>query len=367
MSVFVSTSDFEEHAAKSLPKNAWDYYKSGAGRQLTLKNNIAAFARYRIRPRCLMDVSKRSMQATILNEKISIPIGIAPTAMHRMAHPDGECATARAAQEQGTIYIMSTLSTSSIEEVARAAPTGIKWFQLYIYTDREVTKNLIRRAENAGFKALVLTVDTPMFGLRLDDIRNEFTLPSHLRLANFNDEKADKILATKTGESGLNNYIHNLFDNKLTWQDVEWLKTITKLPIILKGILTACDAKKAVEIGVAGIIVSNHGARQVDSCIASIEALPEVVEAVNNKVEVYLDGGIRDATDVFKAIALGAKMVFMGRPILWGLSYKGQAGVEDVFRILKRDFDSTIAICGCKSVDEITSRMVVHESKLPKL
>lgn len=296
-----------------------------------------------------------------------MPVGIAPTAMQRMAHPEGECANARAAQAMGTIFTLSTIATSSIEEVAEAAPNALKWFQLYIYKDREVTKDLVKRAEKAGFKALVLTVDAPMFGLRLADIKNKFSLPPHLRLANFEGTKSTDINKKNAKGSGLNAYVNSLFDATLEWKDVEWLQTITSLPIILKGILTAEDALLGVEAGAAGILVSNHGARQVDGTPASIEVLPEIVQAVGHKVEVYMDGGVTDGTDVFKALAIGARMVFMGRPALWGLAHSGEEGVKKVLSIIRNEFDHALAISGCATLSDIKPSMVVHESYYSKL
>lgn len=367
MNDLVCVRDFEEHAYKVLPRNALDYYRSGAGRQETLENNRTAFSKYKIRPRCLRNVAKRDISTTVLGEKVAIPVGISPTAMQRMAHPEGECANVRAAQAMGTIYTLSTIATSSIEEVAEAAPQAIKWFQLYIYNDREVTKSLVKRAENAGFKALVLTVDTPMFGLRLADMKNKFNLPPHLKLANFEGSYAEQtnVKGRNTG-SALNN-LGDLFDASLEWKDIAWLKTITKLPIVLKGILTADDAILAAEVGAAGILVSNHGARQVDGWPASIEALPEIVKAVGNKLEIYMDGGVTDGTDVFKALALGARMVFIGRPALWGLACGGEEGVKKILTILKTEFEYALAISGFSSVRDLKPSQVVHESFYSRL
>ncbi|XP_044750644.1 hydroxyacid oxidase 1 [Coccinella septempunctata] len=358
-----SIDDFEKYAYTVLPKNALDYYRSGAGAQTTLADNKSAFSRYKLRPRILRDVSKRDLSTTVLGGQVSMPIGIAPTAMQRMAHPEGELANARAAQAMGTIYILSTLATSSIEEVAEAAPDCTKWFQLYIFKDRSVTKDLVLRAERSGFKALVLTVDAPVFGIRLADVRNGFNLPQHLRLANFTNVNLDKF-DDKADGSKLTAYVASLFDSTLNWEDIRWLKSITKLPIILKGILTAQDAILAVDAEVDGVVVSNHGARQLDGTFATIDVLEEVVKAVDGRVEVYLDGGVRDGTDVFKAIALGAKMVFLGRPALWGLAHSGEEGVKKMLRIIRHEFDTALALCGCTSIGEIKRCMVLFESKL---
>ncbi|XP_043793473.1 peroxisomal (S)-2-hydroxy-acid oxidase GLO5 [Apis laboriosa] len=357
----ICIEDFQKYADQHLTPSVRDYYNSGAGEQFSLKLNTEAFKKYRIRPRFLRNVSKRDLSTTILGEKISMPLGIAPAAMQRMAHPEGECANARAAQGAGTIYILSTISTSSIEEVAEAAPNAIKWFQLYIYKDRNVTINLVGRAERAGFKAVVLTVDAPLFGDRRADIRNKFSLPNHLRLGNFQGELSTKINNAKSG-SGLSEYVMNLFDASLTWDDIKWLKSITKLPIVLKGILTPQDAELAIENGISAIIVSNHGARQVDCIPATIEALPEIVKAVNGKLEVYMDGGIRQGIDVFKALALGAKMVFTARPLLWGLSYGGEHGARAVLEIFRKEIDIAFALTGCATISDVTKDMIQHES-----
>ncbi|CAK9808258.1 2-Hydroxyacid oxidase 1 [Anthophora plagiata] len=362
----ICVEDFEKYAHTHLTPSVRDYYNAGAGAEFSLRLNTEAFKKYRIRPRFLRNVSRRDLSTTILGEKITMPLAVAPAAMQRMAHPEGECANARAAQEAGTIYTLSTISTSSIEEVAEAAPKGIKWFQLYIYNDRKITVNLVKRAERSGFKALVLTVDAPMFGDRRADIRNKFSLPKHLRLGNFEGELSSKINNAESG-SGLSEYVMNLFDASLSWEDIKWLKSITKLPLVLKGILTPQDAILAVEHGAAAIVVSNHGARQVDSIPATIEALSEIVEAVNDRIEVYMDGGVRQGIDVFKALALGARMVFVGRPMLWGLSYDGEKGARQVLEIFRKEIDLVFALTGCASVHDVRKDMVLHESYYSRL
>ncbi|XP_012528234.1 hydroxyacid oxidase 1 [Monomorium pharaonis] len=361
MTAYVCIEDYEKYALEHLPASVRDYYKSGAGEEYSVKWNREAFKNYKIRPRFLRNVSKRDISTTVLGHKISMPLGVAPTAMQRMAHPDGECANAKAAQAAGTIFILSTIATSSIEEVAEAAPKAIKWFQLYIYTDRNVTLNLIRRAERADFKALVLTIDAPFFGDRRADLRNNFALPNHLRFANFQGDLSKRVNTAKTG-SGLNEYVTALFDPSLSWDDVKWLRSITTLPIILKGILTVEDARLAVETGVDGIIVSNHGARQIDSVPASIEVLPEISKAVGDKIEVYMDGGVTQGIDVLKALALGAKMVFLGRPMLWGLVHSGEKGAREILEIMRKEIDLAFALSGCSSVKDVTHDMVIHAS-----
>ncbi|KAJ8044906.1 Hydroxyacid oxidase 1 [Holothuria leucospilota] len=368
--------DFEDYARRHLPKIVYDYYSSGANLEQTVKDNVAAFRRLRLYPELLQDVSKRDLSTTILGEKIDFPVAIAPTAMQKMAHPHGEVATAKAAASVNTGMVLSSWATSSIEEVQEAAPDGLRWFQLYVYKDRELTKNLVKRAEKAGYRALFLTVDTPQLGRRYADVKNNFTLPPPLnrneilsnlsinycvvdRLANFEDQSSQSEGVVSSGDSGLAEYVANQIDASLSWDDVEWLKTVTTLPIVLKGILTEEDAVEAVNHGVAGIVVSNHGGRQLDGVLATIDALPEVVRAVKgSSVEVYLDGGVRLGTDVLKALALGARAVFIGRPVLWGLTYKGEAGVKEVLDMLKNEFNLALALSGCTSAENVPRDLV---------
>ncbi|XP_055939010.1 2-Hydroxyacid oxidase 1-like [Argiope bruennichi] len=363
---FICVEDFEKHALATLPKYAADYYRSGADEEQTLKENREGFKRLRFRPRFLRDVSTRFLKTYVLGHSISFPVCIAPSAMHRMAHPDGEVATVKAAAAEGVPMVLSTVSTTSLEDVAKAAPESIRWLQLYIYKDRKVSRELIIRAEKAGYLAIVLTVDAPVFGHRWADTRNKFSLPPHLKLGNFSDVGMDKVTETD-GSSGLTNYVSQLFDPSISWKDIKWLKEITTLPILLKGILTAEDAKMAVEHGVAGIIVSNHGARQLDGVPATIEVLPEIVRAVAGRCEVYLDGGVRTGTDVLKSLALGAKAVFIGRPVLWGLAYDGEAGVRKVLQILRKEFDTAMALSGCTNLHDVKPSLVVRQESFSKL
>ncbi|CAN7938102.1 unnamed protein product [Ixodes hexagonus] len=342
--VVVTVDDIQRLGIANLDPLPEGYYDSGADQEQTLRENRAAFYRLRLRPRMLQGVAKRDKMVTLLrNDKLSMPIGISPTAFQKMAHPDGEKATARAAQKADTLMILSTLSNTTMEDVADAAPGGLRWFQLYVYKDRDITKNLVQRAEKAGYKALVVTVDTPLFGQRIIDVKDNFTLPEGLTVANL--EGVAGGLDPSSG-SGLAAYGEKLFDQSLTWDDVKWLKSITKLPVIAKGVLTAEDARDAISHGVSGILVSNHGGRQLDGVTSTIEALPEIIKAVRNRVEVYLDGGIRHGTDAVKALALGAKAVFVGRPALWGLAYNGEAGVTKVLEILRKELDLAMALIG---------------------
>ncbi|XP_050899848.1 glycolate oxidase isoform X3 [Lathyrus oleraceus] len=307
MDLITNVSEYEAIARQKLPKMIFDYYASGAEDEWTLKENRNAFSRILFRPRILRDVSKIDLTTNVLGFDISMPIMIAPTAMQKMAHPQGENATARAASAAGTIMTLSSRANASVEEVASTG-AGIRFFQLYVLKDRNVVTQLVRRAESAGFKAIALTVDTPVLGRREADIKNRFTMPPHLELKNYEGLKPGKL--DKTDDSDLAFYVAAQNDQSLNWKDVKWLQTITSLPILLKGVLTAEDTKLSIQAGVSGIIVSNHGARQLDYVPATITALEEVVKAAGGKIPVFLDGGIRRGTDVFKALALGASGVF---------------------------------------------------------
>ncbi|GAB2296890.1 Lactoylglutathione lyase [Dionaea muscipula] len=359
-----NVSEYEALAKEKLPKMIYDYYASGAEGQWTLKENRIAFSRISLRPRILVDVRDIDITTTFLGFKISMPIMIAPTAMQKMAHPEGEYATARAASAAGTIMILSSWATSSVEEVASTGP-GIRFFQLYVMKNRNVVAQLVRRAERAGFRAIVLTVDTPLLGRREADIKNRFTLPPHLTLKNYEGLDLDKI--DRTDDSGLASYVASQVDRSLNWKDVKWLQTITQLPILVKGVLTAEDAKLAMQVGVAGIIVSNHGARQLDYVPATIMALEEVVKAVQGQIPVLLDGGVRRGTDVFKALALGAAGVFIGRPVLFSLAADGESGVRKVLEMLHDEFELTMALSGCRSLKEISREHIRTEWDSPRL
>ncbi|NWR57548.1 HAOX2 oxidase, partial [Bucorvus abyssinicus] len=345
----VCLSDFEAYAKKYLPKIAWDFFAAGADDCSTRDENILAYKRIHFRPRMLRDVSMMDIRTKLLGSEISFPVGIAPTGFHQLAWPDGEKSTARAARAMSTCYIASTYSTCTLEEIAAAAPGGLRWFQLYIHRNRAVSQQLVQRAEALSFQGLVLTADLPYTGKRRDDVRNGFRLPPHMKLKNL--EGAFEVCKM------------SLLDPSVTWNDIYWLRSLTHLPIIIKGILTKEDAELAVRHGVQGIIVSNHGGRQLDGGPATIDALVEVVEAVQGRVEVYLDGGIRKGSDVLKALALGAKCVFIGRPALWGLAYKGEEGLQEVLRILQDEFHLSMALAGCASISEI-GRHLVQFSKL---
>lgn len=344
----ISVAAYEEAARERLPAMAWDYYDSGAHDEITLRENRAAWERLRLHYRVLRDVSRRDLATSVCGVAVSMPVLVAPTAFHALADPEGEVATARAAGAAGTVMMLSTLSNRSIEEVADAA-TGPVWFQLYIYRDRGATRELVQRAETAGCSALALTVDAPLWGVRERDVRNRFRLPSGLTVRNL---PVGMDAFPETGGSGLAAYVAEQFDLELSWGDVEWLCGLTALPVLVKGIVHPDDARLAAEHGAAGVVVSNHGGRQLDTAPATADALPAVVEAAGDRLEVLVDGGIRRGTDVVKALALGARAVAVGRPVLWGLAAEGEEGVANVLEILRSELDLALGLCGCRSVDE---------------
>ncbi|KDO33746.1 hypothetical protein SPRG_01627 [Saprolegnia parasitica CBS 223.65] len=354
----LNVEEFETYARTYLPKKTLDYYISGADDMVTLKENRLAFTRLKLMPRVLRDVRNIDTSTTLLGSPIATPVCIAPSAMQRMAHPDGELASSAAAAAKKTCYTLSTISTTSLEDVAVSNGDGLRWYQLYVFKDRELTRDLVVRAEKAGYKALVLTVDTPVLGSREPDHRNNFALPKHLTMANFTHGKH----AHRMNEVGLSQYTKELFDLNITWDDVAWLQSITTLPVVVKGILTPEDAIMACDVGCKGILVSNHGARQLDTVPATIEVLPAIVEAVQGRAEVYLDGGVRRGTDVFKALALGARAVFLGRPTLWGLAHSGQQGVEDVISMLTNELAHAMMFSATTTLADIGPNYVRHEA-----
>ena len=348
--------EYERLAKECMSAMAFGYYASGAKDEITVEANHQAYNDIFLRYRVLRGVGTRDTVTTILGEKIAMPVLVAPCAFNCLAHPLGELATARGAKAAGTIYVMSTMSNTSLEDIANDS-NGLRWFQLYIYKDRGVTKSLVERAEAAGYTALVLTVDAPILGHREADVRNHFHLPDGLAAANLGDGELGRVPRVD-GTSGVAEYFARLLDDDLTWRDVEWLRSLTRLPVIVKGVDRGDDAKRAIAAGVAAIICSNHGGRQLDTARPTIQALQEVIEAVDGGVEVLVDGGIRRGTDVLKALAFGARAVLLGRPILWGLAVEGEVGVRTVLELIHTEFDQAMALCGCRNVDEITRDLI---------
>lgn len=344
--------ELEQVAKEKLPPTAHDYFAGGAGDEITLRENRAAFERIKIHHRVLVDVSWRDLTTTLFGQRIALPVLIAPTAFHKLAHPDGEVATVRAAGKAGTIMVLSSLSTTLVEEVMKAA-SGPVWFQLYINKDRGFTQDLVARVEVAGCQALMVTVDTPEWGRRERDVRNKSHLPPGLAPVNLLPAGARGETIGQSG-AGMGQAFAGMLDASLTWKDVEWLRSITKLPVILKGIGRADDAKQAVASGASGLVVSNDGGRQLDASPATIEVLPRCAEVVGGRVPLLLDGGVRRGLDVLKAIALGATAVQVGRPVLWGLAAGGQSGVEHTLGLLRQELDLAMALAGCPSLKTVT-------------
>ena len=352
----LNVDDYEALAREKLSPMALAYYASGAHDEVTLRANRSAFERLALHHRVLVDVSRRDLATTVLGAKVSMPVLIAPTAFHGLACAERELATVRAAGKAGTVMTLSTLATCSVDAVCAAA-SGPVWFQLYVFKDRGATAALARRAEAAGAKALVLTVDAPLLGRRERDVRNRFALPQGLCVENLVPEGMSDLPAS-VADSGLAAYFESLIDPALTWRDLEWLRGTTRLPLILKGVVRADDARRAVDHGAAGVVVSNHGGRQLDTSPATIDVLPRVVDAVAGRIEVLLDGGVRRGTDVLKALALGARAVLVGRPILWGLAAGGEAGALAVLEILRAELDLAMALAGCPTVGHATRDLV---------
>uniref|UniRef100_A0A8R1E0W9 FMN hydroxy acid dehydrogenase domain-containing protein n=1 Tax=Caenorhabditis japonica TaxID=281687 RepID=A0A8R1E0W9_CAEJA len=365
----LTLDDYRKYSERNLTKLARDYYESGAEEEKTLRRNQQAFDRLLIRPHCLRSVESIDTSIEWLNgRKLEFPIGIAPTAFQKMATTDGELSTVRGAAASKSIMICSSWGTTSIVDIGKEAKIvgATIWFQLYVYKDRAVTEALIHRAESAGVEALVLTVDTPVLGRRLKDTYNKFSLPKHLKFANFESESQAEMPKGAAGESGFMQYVSSQIDPSLDWSTLQWIRSKTNLPVIVKGVMRGDDALLALEAGVDGIIVSNHGGRQLDSCIATIEALPDVVRAVDGQIPVFLDGGVRNGRDILKAVAIGARGVFVGRPVLWGLATAGSTGVSAVVGILQSEFRHAMQLSGFRSIKELQrdEHTIVYESKL---
>ena len=339
--------EYERLVEASLEPGAHGYFAGGAGDERCLRENVEAWRRHRLRPRVLVDVSDTSAETTVLGTPVSMPVLVAPTAFHRMLHPDGEAGTARAAAATGTIMCLSTLATSSAAEVAAAAPGAPRWFQLYVFRDRGVTRALVEQAVDAAFEAIVLTVDAPRLGRRERDLRTGFRVPEDVVVPS---------IATLEGrwEGATPLEVLSQIDASLGWADLERLVADSPLPVLVKGIQTGEDAALACEHGAAAIVVSNHGGRQLDAVAPTAELLPEVVDAVAGRLEVYVDGGIRRGSDVVVALALGARAVLVGRPVLWGLAHAGESGARHVLELLREEVELALALCGCASPAAVT-------------
>jgi 4-hydroxymandelate oxidase len=352
----VNLPEFEALAKEALPKPVFDHLSGGTDDEVTLRENLEAFRRLQILPRVLKDVTNRNVATTVLGQSISFPVILAPITCLRRFHPQGELAVARAAASAETIYTVSTGACFGFDEIAKAS-RGPFWLQLYAYRDKGITKGLVERAETAGYSAICLTVDVPIGGRRERDLRNNYFYPKAmlyetlkgLGLKGFSPKMSDEqLLAFSARELTV----------ALTWNYLEWLKSITKLPILLKGILSTDDALRAVSSGMQGIVVSNHGGRQLDRSPAAIDVLHEIATAVDGRIELLVDSGVRRGTDVLCALALGAKAVLLGRPYVWALAVEGERGVSRVLSMLRGEFDAAMALTGCSSVAEIDARLI---------
>jgi isopentenyl diphosphate isomerase/L-lactate dehydrogenase-like FMN-dependent dehydrogenase len=341
----INVADYFERAAATVEPKVWCYFEGGAGDEITMRANVGAYRRWQLRPRVLVDVAGASAAATVLGTPNSMPLLVAPFAMQRLLHPDGEVATARAAAAAGTVICVSTITSSAHDEIAEAGGSAPRWLQLYVLRDRQRTLDHIAEARECGYSAIALTVDVPVLGRRERDLRLGFDIPPNLPLP-YVKGKDPNVAMTFAQQFQMS--------PSVTWRDLEWIASESGMPVILKGILTREDAALAVEHGVDAIIVSNHGGRQLDGVAASLDALPEVVEAVGGACEVYVDGGIRRGTDVLKALALGARAALTGRAIASGLAVGGEAGVLDVLTMLRDEIELGLALLGCTSTDEVT-------------
>ena len=337
--------DYERLAEERLDEASFGYFAGGAGDEHAVRGNVEAFNRWRLRPRVLVDVGDVTTATTVLGAELSMPIIAAPVAYQRMAHREGELAVARGAAAAGTLMCLSSFATASPAEVGGVAD-GRRWFQLYWHPDREVTKEMLAQAKDAGFAAVVLTVDLPVLGPRERDLRTGFSLHPDYRMEVYASALGDLGVVTPASAA-------TLVDPRLTWRDLEWLHEHAGLPVIAKGILAAEDAVLAAEHGCDAVVVSNHGGRQLDRAVASLDALPEVADAVGDRIEVLMDGGVRRGTDVAIALALGARAVLIGRPVIWGLAARGAEGVEHVFGLLRDELLLALALLGCASPDAV--------------
>src|ERR1700719_1664733 len=351
----LNVADYERAARGMLPKDVCDYYQGGALDEITLRENVSGWEKLKLYYRVLAGVGPRELSTTVLGQPVSMPIVIAPTAFHRLACAEGEIAAARAAKAAGTLFILSSLSNTAMETVFAQAASP-RWFQLYIYKHREITRALVQRAEAAGAEAIVLTVDAPGLGTRERDSRNKFCLPDGLAIENL--APAGKGNIPKVEGSGLAAYVRDNFKSDLGFDDLDWLCSCTRLPVVVKGVCRGDDARRIADHGAKAIVVSNHGGRQLDTAPATCEVLPHVVGLAGDRCEIYVDGGIRRGSDVLKAIALGARAVLVGRPILWGLCVAGEKGAIHILEVLRRELDEAMLLCGCAKLSDIDASLL---------
>ncbi len=343
----LTADDFARAGRERIDPVVWDFVEGGAGAEITLEANRRMFDNLEVEPRVLVDVSTCDTKSRVLGADLPSPIGIAPTAYHRMVCDDGEIATAKGAN--GALFIVSIFASCTLEDIAAHA-SGPLWLQLYWLQQRDALADLVQRAAAAGFQALVLTVDAPRIGRRLRDIRNEFGVPPHIRAVNLDAS----LMASAHDADGIAKHAQQTFDQTITWSDLEWLKGLTDLPIVLKGILSPSDAELALQHGVDAIVVSNHGGRQLDGAVPSLRALPAIVDRVAGRCPVLFDGAIRTGRDAFVALALGATTVLIGRPVLWALGADGADGVAALLGVLQDELVNTMALAGRPDIASIT-------------
>ena len=356
-SSLVTVDDYEAVARERLTPMAYDYYRSGADEEHTLRRNRDAFAQYEIWYRTLVDVAAPRLETTVLGAPVAFPILVAPTAYHRLACVEGERATARACADVGTLYCASTLATTRLEDVAAAAPAALRWFQIYVHKDRDFTGRLIARAKGAGYRAIVVTVDTPVLGRRCADVRNAFCLPGGMSMENL-VEALPPDLRQGAG-SELARFVASRHDASFSWKDLETIvRQSAPLPVVVKGIARPDDALRALDHGARAVWVSNHGGRQLDFAPATLDVLPEVVQAVGDRSEVYVDGGIRSGTHALIALGLGARAVFVGRPVLWGLAVAGAGGAASVLSLLRDELVRAMQLAGCVDVESTRGDLI---------
>ncbi|QRG68661.1 alpha-hydroxy-acid oxidizing protein [Brevibacillus choshinensis] len=358
----ISFEDWEEKARELLPGGPFDYIAGGSGAEETLATNRSAFAKWAIVPRMLRDVSQRSLGIELFGQQLKTPVMLAPVGMQAIAHPEGELATAKAAAAAGVPMVVSTVSAHTLEQIAETMGDAHRWFQLYWSNDREVCASMVKRAEAAGYSAIVLTVDTVMLGWKRRDFRNGYSpLREGRGLANYiSDPVFCSRLPEVSVENAVEEVLRNIYHPTLSWADIDYLRQHTSLPILVKGILHPDDARIALERGVDGIIVSNHGGRQLDGAISTLDALPAIVEAVDGRIPVLLDSGVRTGSDVVKALALGANAVLIGRPFMFGLAVAGERGVANVLETLIHELDVSVALSGSNRVSDLNRSILVR-------
>jgi isopentenyl diphosphate isomerase/L-lactate dehydrogenase-like FMN-dependent dehydrogenase len=349
----LNVRDYERLAEEALDAGALSYFTGGAGDEWPRRRSEEAYRRLVLRPRVLVDVSEVDPAIELLGQRLSMPVLVAPTALLKVAHPDGEPGVARAAAATGTLFTLSTLATATPAEVAEAAPDAARWFQLYCFRDRGLNLAVVEDAAAAGFEAVVMTVDVPYLGLREGPVRTRYALPEGTHVPAY-------AAIAKGGGAPTPAEVISMLDPSLTWRDLEQLVQESPIPVLVKGVLTSEDARLAVEHGAAGVIVSNHGGRQLDGVAAPLEALPEVVEAVGDAAPVLVDGGIRRGTDVVKALALGASATLVGRPVVWSLAARGEEGVRHLLGLMRAEVRLALALVGCPSPADVTPAHVAR-------